>query len=142
MGPESDDGGRELGRRRRPTRERITGPMTSRMDERSRQIGDALRRARERARRSVRECALLLGTSPRRYAKLEQGTVQITAVELETMAEVLDVPPYEVWPMTLIESRTRRVVVEAEPGESVQVVVNIAPAATLGAQDVPTGSAK
>ncbi|MDQ3930582.1 MAG: helix-turn-helix domain-containing protein [Chloroflexota bacterium] len=94
--------------------------------ERSKQIGEALRRARERARRSVRECSAYIGTAPRRYTKIEQGTVHITAVELEALVQYLDVPAHEVWPMALIAPRTRSIMVNAEPGESVHVVVNIA----------------
>jgi hypothetical protein len=85
----------------------------------------------------VRECAAYIGTSPKRYAKLEKGAVHITAVELEVLVRFLDAPPHEVWPAALIESRTRRVVVDAEPGESVQVVVNIAPAAAGSSDAMP-----
>lgn len=92
---------------------------------RSRQIGEALRRARVRARRSIRQCAAHIGTSPRRYGDIERGTVYVAAVELEELAEYLDVPAHEIWPQSRIDKNKRRVVVEAEPGESLEVVVNI-----------------
>jgi transcriptional regulator with XRE-family HTH domain len=97
--------------------------------ERSREIGVALERARRREKKSIRQCAEFLGISRRRYTEIEKGAAFIAAVELEELVRFLRVPPHEVYPADLVEEYTRRLVVQAQPGESVQVVVNIAAAA-------------
>ncbi len=100
--------------------------MGSNRYERSREIGIALERARRRQKKSIRQCAEFLGISRRRYTEIEKGTAFIAAVELEDLVLFLGVPPHEVWPASLLEEHTRRVLVEAQPGDSVQVIVNIA----------------
>lgn len=100
------------------------------LNERSREIGEALRRARVRSRRSIRVCAAHIGTSPRRYADIERGTIYVAAVELEELVAFLAVPPHEVWPQAVIDKSRRRVVIDAHPGESVEMVVNIAASPT------------
>lgn len=96
------------------------------LNERSRIIGAALRRARRRNTMSIRQCAKLLGTSPRRYTAIEQGTVYIGAPELQAMTILLRIPSHEVWPEPAPEANKRQVIVEALPGESIQIMVNVA----------------
>lgn len=97
--------------------------MASDLYERNQEIGRALEKARKRSKKSIRACAEVLGTSWRRYRELERGTVFVTAVELEALVAFLGVPAHEVWPIELISAGTRRVVVNIDEGESVQVVV-------------------
>lgn len=96
------------------------------MVERSKQIGAALKRARLRTGKSMRHCSAHLGITTRRYSGIERGTSYITAVELEAIVDYLDIPPHEVWPQPMIDKGRRRVVVDAQPGESIEVLVNIA----------------
>lgn len=103
--------------------------LASDLYERNQDIGRALERARKRAKKSIKQCAEVLGTSWRRYREIERGTVFVTAVELEALVSFLSVPPHEVWPTELITAGTRRVVVTIEEGESVQVLVTKSPAA-------------
>lgn len=100
--------------------------MASDLYARNQEIGRALERARRRSKKSIRECAEMLGTSWRRYREIERGTVFVAAVELETLVGFLGVPPHEVWPTALITGATHRVLVSVKPGESVQVVVTSA----------------
>jgi transcriptional regulator with XRE-family HTH domain len=101
--------------------------LASDLYERNQEIGRALERARKRAKKSIKQCAEVLGTSWRRYREIERGTVYVAAVELEALVSYLSVPPHEVWPTELITAGTRRVVVTIEEGESVQVLVNKPP---------------
>jgi hypothetical protein len=97
---------------------------------RSKEIGRALAAARRRAKRGIQECADHIGTSWQRYRKIEEGTVYIGAVELEALVRYLDIPAYEVWPEELLSRHTEPVViVRAEPGRRVQIVVDISPEA-------------
>jgi transcriptional regulator with XRE-family HTH domain len=95
------------------------------LTERSRAIGAALRRARLRMKKSVREVARYLGTSPRRYGAIEAGSTYVGAPELEALVEFLEIPGNEVWPEQA-EANRRQVIVEARPGESIQILVNVA----------------
>lgn len=51
----------------------VNQESANRLDARNQEIGQRLLTAREQQRRSVRECASLLGTSRRRYAAIERG---------------------------------------------------------------------
>jgi hypothetical protein len=80
----------------------------------------------------MRHCSAHLGITTRRYSAIERGTSYITAVELEEIVDYLDIPPHEVWPQPLMDKGRRRVVVEAQPGESVELIVNISAQADPG----------
>ncbi len=54
-------------------------------------IGARLRQARQRAGKSQKECAALLGISPRRISRYEHGEQDISQTELETLAPYLGV---------------------------------------------------
>jgi hypothetical protein len=97
---------------------------------RSKELGRALADARRRARRGIQECAAHIGTSWQRYRKIEEGAVYVGAVELEALIIYLDIPAHEVWPEELLSRHTAPVVVvHAEPGQRVQIMVDIAPEA-------------
>lgn len=93
---------------------------------RSEELGQALAHARQRARRSTQECADYLGTSWQRYRRIETGSVYVGAVELEALIEFLNIPTYEVWPVHLASpDLPAPTVIQAEPGERIQIVVEI-----------------
>jgi hypothetical protein len=92
---------------------------------RNMEIGKVLLRARLRANKSMKECAEAIGSSRQRYAGFESGKVFIGAVELEALMRLLQVPPHEVWPADLLGD-ARDIVVQAKPGETVRVVINVA----------------
>ncbi len=113
--------------------------MGTDLQERNREIGKALQQARKRMKKSIAACAAHLGTSRRRYADIERGAVFIAAAELEEMVRFLRVPPYEVWPQQLLNEGARQIIVDASPGESVLVIVNIAPDAAKALLPLETG---
>lgn len=94
---------------------------------RNREIGRALLRARRRARRSMRECASHIGTSRQRYAGFEAGTAFIGAVELESLVRYLNIPLHEVLSQDLLADNISDIVIEAQPGDTLRVVVKVAP---------------
>jgi transcriptional regulator with XRE-family HTH domain len=92
---------------------------------RNREIGRALLKARQSAKKSMRECAEHVGTSRQRYAGFETGKVFIGAVELESLMRYLRMPAHEVWSQDMLEG-VRDVVVAATPGEMLRILVNVA----------------
>ena len=101
--------------------------MAAKLDhlaQRNREIGTLLADARQQQRRSVSECAALLGTSRRRYRAIERGDIGVEAAELELLVAYLDVPLQAIW-----KERERPVVhrvVRLWPGEVVQVMAEAA----------------
>ncbi len=97
--------------------------MAAKLDhlaQRNREIGTLLADARQQQRRSVSECAALLGTSRRRYRAIERGDIGVEAAELELLVAYLDVPLQAIW-----KERERQAVhrvVRLGPGEVVQVM--------------------
>jgi transcriptional regulator with XRE-family HTH domain len=67
------------------------------LDVRSKQIGVLLRAARQRARRSVKECAEWLGCSPHMITQYEYGRRGISLPELELLASLFDTPVSQLW---------------------------------------------
>lgn len=59
---------------------------------RNRILGILIHQARERARRSRKECATALGTSTGRFAAYEEGEKPISLPELELLARYLECP--------------------------------------------------
>jgi transcriptional regulator with XRE-family HTH domain len=94
--------------------------------ERSQEIGRIIQRARNRARKSIRQCATYLGTSRERYAGFETGKVYISVVEMEALMRYLGIPYHEIWPAD-ISGDLEEVVVSAAPGQSLRIRVNISP---------------
>lgn len=56
-------------------------------------VGTLLRQGRQQANKSQKECASLLGISPRRFSQYESGKRPIPLSELETLAPYLGVSP-------------------------------------------------
>lgn len=59
---------------------------------RNRTLGILIRKARERARRTIEECADVLDVSPETYAAYEEGAAYISLPELEILGRFLDTP--------------------------------------------------
>ncbi len=95
----------------------------SRFAERHRQIGAIVAEARQRERRTVTECATIAATTRPRYTLVERGEAVVGAAELEALMRFLNVSAHDIWPDLAPSSATRQVVVQAQPGESVQFVV-------------------
>jgi predicted transcriptional regulator len=93
--------------------------------QRNQEISQILARARQEQERSVTECAGVLGTSRRRYRAIEAGAVAVTAAELEVLMRYLHVPAQAVWRDLSASVPARHVVVQAQPGETVQLVVEV-----------------
>jgi transcriptional regulator with XRE-family HTH domain len=94
--------------------------IADRLQQRNTEIGIVLAEARLSQRRSVRECAALLGTSRRRYGAIEQGAVGISMSELEVLMRFLEVPAEKLWKEPDWQT-DRRHVVRVRPGEAVVV---------------------
>ncbi len=94
---------------------------------RNRQIGAVLMRARRRAKKTRIEVAEAVGIPRHRYSDIERGRTFVGAVELEDLVRYLEIPLQEVWPSERVAGDSRTIMVFAQPGESVQVVVALAP---------------
>jgi transcriptional regulator with XRE-family HTH domain len=95
------------------------------LNERNREIASILREYRRQARRTVSECAAHVGTTRRRYTQIEAAQSYVTAVELEELVRLLQIPPARVWPAALAGGDSREVSVQARPGERVEIVVRL-----------------
>lgn len=71
--------------------------MNEQERDRARTLGALIREARDYARRSVEECAQLLGLSPEAFAAAEAGEYVVSLPELEALAIYLDVPMAHFW---------------------------------------------
>lgn len=65
--------------------------------DRARTLGALIRQARSHARRSVEECASILGLSPEEFAAAEAGEHVVSLPELEALAIYLDLPMAHFW---------------------------------------------
>ncbi len=92
---------------------------------RNREIGQILREARAKKDISVTTCAKLVRTSRRRYIAMEQGEAIIGVAELEVLMAFLEVPADKVWRGKDIPVISRQVLLEALPGQILQIVVDI-----------------
>jgi transcriptional regulator with XRE-family HTH domain len=107
---------------------------------RNREIGLALARARRRARKSMKACAEVVGTSRQRYAGFETGKTFIEAVELEALMRFLQIPLHEVLSPDLLAD-VRDIPVQARPGETLRIVVNVLTDVDAGPGVVDTAQA-
>lgn len=83
-----------------------------------------LRSARTKQNLTQEACAQYLGISRQQYAKIEMGTVLISAVEYEAMLIFLNVPLNAAWPGASDNSvRAQWVTVALAPGETVHVIL-------------------
>jgi transcriptional regulator with XRE-family HTH domain len=105
-------------------RSKGTGVPAKDLYERSQEIGQIIQRARLRARKSIRQCSVYLGTSRERYAGFETGKVYISVVEMEALMRYLDIPYHEIWPADVVGD-PEEIVVSARPGQVVRVRVNV-----------------
>src|SRR6266700_2802585 len=92
---------------------------------RNREIGQILREARAKKDISVTTCAKLVRTSRRRYIAMEQGEAIIGVAELEVLMAFLEVPADKVWHGKDTPVVSRQVMLEALPGQVLQIVVDI-----------------
>jgi transcriptional regulator with XRE-family HTH domain len=96
-----------------------------RLEQRNREIGQILFHARREQQRSVTECAALLATSRRRYNAIERGKVPVSVAELELLMNYLQVPIHVIWKDAAKDSSARHVVIQAHPGETVQLTLTV-----------------
>jgi transcriptional regulator with XRE-family HTH domain len=94
------------------------------LQRRNQELGSLLAEARQQQERSVSECAALLGTSRRRYRAIERGEVGVNASELEFLMHYLDIPATRIWHDVLPRTEVHQVVIQARPGERIQVTVD------------------
>ncbi len=99
--------------------------VASRLLQRNQEIGSVLAQARRQQHRSVTECAAVLATSRRRYSAMEQGAVAVSAAELELLINYLEIPAHLLWEGERSPSGVHHLVVQAPPGKTVQVVVEV-----------------
>ncbi len=102
----------------------------NKIQERNREIGEVLRETRLERNVPLAACANLVGTSRRRYMAMEQGETTIGLAELEVLMAFLQVPVQKIWHDRDTLIVPRQVVVEALPGERLQIVVDIRNAVT------------
>jgi len=97
----------------------------SRILTRNREIGRIMREARTQKDITVTTCAKLIGTSRRRYISMEQGVAMIGVAELEILMAFLEVPAEKVWHGKDTPVVSRQIVLEAIPGQILQILVDI-----------------
>jgi transcriptional regulator with XRE-family HTH domain len=102
------------------------GLVAEELHRRNQELAAALVRARRRMRRSLDDVAAHLGTTRKRYTRIESGATPISAAELEVLVRYLEIPYAEVWPLDEILADTRQVIVDARPGQAVHVLVRVA----------------
>lgn len=93
------------------------------LQQRNREIGAVLEKARLLQRRTVTECAALLKTSRRRYNAMERGDVAISVAEMELLLQYLKISGTCVSPQVFTFATTS-VVVEELPGEIIVRLLN------------------
>jgi predicted transcriptional regulator len=96
--------------------------VTEQVQQRNKEIGELLAQVRQQQRRSITECAAVVGTSRRRYRAIEHGEVGIEVAELESLMVYLDIPGHMVW-QNLEPARTHHRIVRIQPDEMVQIIV-------------------
>jgi transcriptional regulator with XRE-family HTH domain len=96
--------------------------VTEQVQQRNKEIGALLAQIRQQQRRSITECAAVVGTSRRRYRAIEHGEVGIEVVKLEALMVYLDIPGHLVW-QNLESARTHHRIVRIQPDEMVQIIV-------------------
>lgn len=92
---------------------------------RYREIGAILAKARAMQKRSVSECAALLGTSRRRYVAMEHGKAIIGIAELEELMRYLNIPSDTIWPEAQGSAEPGKLIMRTLRGEVVRVSVEI-----------------
>ncbi len=101
------------------------GDQEKRLLERNREIGLVLREARTKKDIPITTCAKLIDTSRRRYIAMERGEAIIGVAELEVLMAFLEVPVEKVWHGKDTPVVSRQVMLEALPGQVLQIVVDI-----------------
>lgn len=91
---------------------------------RSAEVGALLAEARQAQRRSITECAELIGTSRKRYRNIEAGAAEITFVELEALVQYLSVPISMLWPQ-IQDKADHYITLQAKQGETLRLTVKI-----------------
>lgn len=104
---------------------RIEADSSTHFGERNRQIGIILTEARQQSSFTQEKCAQFIGTTRRRYGLIERGEVPVRAVELEVLMRVLNIPAQMIWGELIPINVSRQVIVYAQPGESLQLVVQV-----------------
>jgi predicted transcriptional regulator len=97
--------------------------VTTKIQQRNREIGKIIREARGRKLIPVTKCADLIATSRRRYTAMENGEAAIGVAELEILIDFLDVPTQEIWGETKDVEDSQRVIIQARPGETFEIRV-------------------
>lgn len=104
---------------------RTETPDSATFAQRNKEIGSILATARAREHRTVTDCAAAMATTRRRYSAIERGEAAISVAELEAVMRFLGVSAAEMWAELARDTLTRKVVIQAKPGEQVQLVVEI-----------------
>ncbi len=99
--------------------------VANHLQRRNQEICSVLAQARRQQHRSVTECAAMLATSRRRYSSMEQGAVAVSAAELELLIDYLEIPAHLLWRGERSSLGVHHLVVQAPPGKTVQVVVEV-----------------
>jgi hypothetical protein len=93
--------------------------------DRNAEIGRILTLARQTQKRTVTECAQRISTSRRRYVAIEKGEIPLYVPELEALMEFLAVPASAIWKSLGATVERRRITVQAQPGEEVELIVAV-----------------
>jgi len=99
--------------------------VVERLQQRNQEIGTLLVQARKLQHRSVTECAERLATSRRRYSAIERGEAAVSAAELELLIDYLQIPAHMFWKGAYPQAEVQHLVVQAAPGKTLQVVVEV-----------------
>ena len=99
--------------------------VVERLQQRNQEIGTLLVQARKLQHRSVTDCAERLATSRRRYSAIERGEAAVSAAELELLIDYLQIPAHMFWKGAYPQAEAQHLVVQAAPGKTLQVVVEV-----------------
>jgi transcriptional regulator with XRE-family HTH domain len=89
------------------------------------EIGRILSSARQSQKRTVSECAQHISTSRRRYTAIERGEAAINVPELDALIRFLGLPISAFWQDSDLSESPRYVVIQADPGEKVHLIVEV-----------------
>ncbi len=94
------------------------------------EIGAVLKKARERAGKTIVGCAQEIGTYRQRYAAIERGEEPVGAAELERLASYMGISGSALWPTSQQAvdrqgelGKERRVYIRMQQEESVHIIV-------------------
>jgi len=80
---------------------------------------------RQEVKRSISECAELIGISRQRYRHIELGETDISVVQLEALCQFLNLPLGRVLPQVQVTLPISPILLQTEQGQMVRLIVQL-----------------